>query len=145
MNKTFSLLFYVKKAKTVANGTAPIYLRITIDGKITELAAKRYILPEKWNSVAQKVTGASEDAKAINAYLKTLEQQVYETHHRLLKDKAVITAETLKHKLHGSEERSRTLVPIFDDHNKKVEALLNNEFAPGTLERYKTSLKHTVD
>ncbi|MBN8676531.1 MAG: site-specific integrase [Chitinophagales bacterium] len=145
MNKTFSLLFYVKKAKTVANGTAPIYLRITIDGKITELAAKRYILPEKWNSEAQKVTGTSEEIKSLNAYLKTLEQQVYEAQHQMLKDKAVITPENLKHKLHGSEERQRTLIPIFEDHNKKVEALLNDEFAPGTLERYKTSLKHTVD
>ncbi len=43
MNKTFSLLFFVKKAKTIADGTAPIYLRITIDGKITEIAAKRYL------------------------------------------------------------------------------------------------------
>lgn len=145
MNKTFSLLFYVKKAKTVANGTAPIYLRITIDGKITELAAKRYVLPEKWNPAAQKVTGSSEEVKALNAYLKTLEQQVYEAQHQMLKDKAVITAENLKHKLHGSEERHRTLIPIFEDHNKKVEALLNDEFATGTLERYKTSLKHTVD
>lgn len=145
MNKTFSLLFYVKKAKTVANGTAPIYLRITIDGKITELAAKRYIQPGKWNPAAQKVTGTSEEVKAINAYLKTLEQQVYEAQHQMLKDKAVITAENLKHKLHGSEERQRTLIPIFEDHNKKVEALLNDEFAPGTLERYKTSLKHTID
>lgn len=145
MNKTFSLLFYVKKAKTVANGTAPIYLRITIDGKITELATKRYIQPEKWNSAAQKVTGSSEEVKALNAYLKTLEQQVYEAQHQMLKDKSVITAESLKHKLHGSEERQQTLIPIFEDHNKKVEALLNDEFAPGTLERYKTSLKHTVD
>lgn len=145
MNKTFSLLFYVKKAKTVANGTAPIYLRITIDGKITEMAAKRYVLPEKWNPAAQKVTGSSEEVKALNAYLKTLEQQVYEAQHQMLKDKAVITAENLKHKLHGSEERQRTLIPIFEDHNKKVEALLNDEFAPGTLERYKTSLKHTVN
>lgn len=37
------------------------------------------------------------------------------------------------------------LVPIFEDHNNKIEALLNQEFAPGTLERYKTSLKHTID
>ncbi|HML58047.1 MAG TPA: site-specific integrase [Ferruginibacter sp.] len=145
MNRTFNLLFYVKKAKTVANGTAPIYLRITIDGKITELAAKRYIQPEKWNAVAQKVSGTSEDVKVLNAYLKTLEQQVFEAHHQMLKDKAVITAENLKNKLYSSEERQRTLIPIFEDHNKKVEALLNDEFAPGTLERYKTSLKHTID
>lgn len=145
MNKTFSLLFFVKKAKAVANGTAPIYLRITIDGKISEIATKRYIIPDKWNSAAQKINGNTEDVKTLNAYLKTLEQQVYEAHHQMMKDKVVVTAESLKHKLQGTGERQRTLIPIFQDHNNKIEALLNDEFAPGTLERYKTSLKHTTD
>ncbi|MFI5140315.1 MAG: site-specific integrase, partial [Sphingobacteriales bacterium] len=35
------------------------------------------------------------------------------------------------------------LISIFKDHNKKVAALVGNEFAPGTLERYETSLRHT--
>ncbi|CAD7799010.1 hypothetical protein CHRY9390_00420 [Chryseobacterium aquaeductus] len=34
MNKTFNLLFYEKKAKINSVGEFPIYLRITIDGKI---------------------------------------------------------------------------------------------------------------
>lgn len=33
MNKTFNLLFYVKKVKINSVGECPIYLRITIDGK----------------------------------------------------------------------------------------------------------------
>lgn len=144
MNKTFGLLFFVKKAKTIANGTTPIYLRITIDGKVTEIASKRYILSEKWNTRAQKVEGNAEDVKAINAYLKTLEQQIYDVHHQMLKDKATITVESLKQRFYGAEERKRTLIPIFEDHNNKIEALLNDEYAPGTLERYKTSLKHTI-
>jgi site-specific recombinase XerD len=37
------------------------------------------------------------------------------------------------------------LVPIFQEHNDKVETLVGQEFAPGTLERYKTSLKHTIE
>jgi len=37
------------------------------------------------------------------------------------------------------------LFPSFRITTKKIEALLNDEFAPGTLERYKTSLKHTID
>ncbi len=78
MNKTFSLLFYVKRSKAIANGTAPIYLRITIDGKQTEIAAKRCIQPDKWNSQAQKVNGGAEDVRTLNSYLKTLEQQVFE-------------------------------------------------------------------
>ena len=37
------------------------------------------------------------------------------------------------------------LIPIFEEHNRKVEELLGLEYAPGTLERYKTSLKHIKD
>lgn len=143
MNKIFSLLFYVRKSKKLANGTAPIYLRITIDGKAREMTTKRHIEPERWNSEAQKVNGSSEEVKALNAYLKTLEQEVYETQHQLLKDKTTVTTEGLKNKLMGIDTRKRYLIPIFQEHNDKVKALLNQEFAPGTLERYKTSLRHT--
>ena len=37
------------------------------------------------------------------------------------------------------------LVPIFKEHNRRGAALVGKEYAPGTLERYTTSLKHTVD
>lgn len=59
MNKTFNLLFYVKKAKMNSAGEAPIYLRITIDGKISEISTKRTSKPLKWNSAMQKVSGSS--------------------------------------------------------------------------------------
>ena len=145
MNKTFNLLFFVKKSKIKANGTAPIYLRITIDGKPKEIASKRYIQPDKWDNKLQKVSGSSDEVKSLNMYLKTLEQQVYDAHHTLMKDKAIATASILKTKLQGTEQRARMLVPIFQEHNDKVETLVGQEFAPGTLERYKTSLKHTIE
>jgi site-specific recombinase XerD len=145
MNKTFNLLFFVKKSKIKANGTAPIYLRITIDGKPKEIASKRYIQPDKWDNKLQKVSGSLDEVKSLNMYLKTLEQQVYDAHHTLMKDKTVATASSLKTKLQGTEQRARMLVPIFQEHNDKVETLVGQEFAPGTLERYKTSLKHTIE
>ena len=145
MNKTFNLLFFIKKSKIKANGTAPIYLRITIDGKPKEIASKRYIQPEKWDNRLQKVSGSTDEVKSLNLYLKTLEQQVYDAHHSIMKDKTTATASGLKSKLQGTEQRARMLVPIFQEHNDKVETLVGHEFAPGTLERYKTSLKHTIE
>jgi site-specific recombinase XerD len=145
MNKTFNLLFFIKKSKIKANGTAPIYLRITIDGKPKEIASKRYIQPDRWDNKLQKVSGSSDEVKSLNMYLKTLEQQVYDAHHTLMKDKTIATASSLKTKLQGTEQRARMLVPIFKEHNDKIETLVGQEFAPGTLERYKTSLKHTIE
>ncbi|MFA6084256.1 Arm DNA-binding domain-containing protein [Mucilaginibacter sp.] len=60
MNKSFSLLFYVKSSKLSADGTAPIYLRITIDGQRIEISSKRRVIPSKWNTSAQKITGTGE-------------------------------------------------------------------------------------
>jgi len=45
MISTFCLSFVLKKTKVLANGTAPICLRITIDGERIEFKTKRYILP----------------------------------------------------------------------------------------------------
>lgn len=145
MNKTFNLLFFIKKNKIRANGTAPIYLRITIDGKAADIAAKRYIDPQKWDVKAHKALGNTQEAKTLNLYLKTLEQQVYDSHYQMLKEEDFVTSESLKSKLLGTDISTRMLIPIFQDHNDKVEALVGQDFAPGTLERYKTSLKHTQE
>lgn len=145
MNKTFTTLFYVRKDKVTATGTSPIYCRITVDGKRAEMTTNRVIEREKWNSEGQKVNGNTEEIRALNAYLKTFEQEILDAQHILMKDKLTPTAETIKNKVLKIEEKGLTLVPIFQDHNNKIKALLGDEFAPGTLERYKTSLKHTID
>lgn len=45
---TFKLLFYLKRSKRLANGEAPIYLRITVNGKRAEFGIKRSVLPDSW-------------------------------------------------------------------------------------------------
>ena len=145
MNKTFNLLFFIKKNKIRTNGTAPIYLRITVDGKAAEIAAKRYIDPKKWDNKSQKAIGNSQEAKMLNSYFKTLEHQVYDFHYQMLKEENAVTAMGLKSKLLGTDTEKRMLILIFQEHNDKVEALIDQDFAPGTLERYKTSLKHTQE
>lgn len=145
MNKTFNLLFYIKKSKKNSMGESPIYMRITIDGRRIEISAKRVVQGLKWNSIAQKVNGVSEDVKALNFYLKTLEQKVYDAYHQLLRENEEVNCEILKNKLLGTEQKSRLLVPIFQDHNDRMEKLIGKEFAKGTLTRYKTCISHTKE
>lgn len=142
MNRTFNLLFYVRKSKINSAGEAPIYLRITIDGKIAEISTKRTIVPSKWNSKLQKPISSSEDLRSLSLYLKTFEQKIYDGYHELLRDKIIITCEILKNKVLGKEEKVRSLIDVFQDHNDRMEQLIGKEFAKGTLVRYKTCLNH---
>ena len=45
----------------------------------------------------------------------------------------------------GKAEKAHMLIDIFRDHNSKMAALVGKDFADGTLERYKTSLSHTLE
>ncbi len=143
MKTNFSMLFYVKKQKNYTSGVAPIYLRITVDGKRSEITTNRECNPEKWNSKSGRLIGTKEDIKSFNAFLDNLQSKVYEAHRYLSENEKPITAETLKNQFLGKIEKARMLIEIFKDHNLKVGNLIGNEFAPATLKRYETSLRHT--
>ncbi len=144
MQAKMSILFYAKKAKATTDGLVPIYQRITIGGHRLEISTKRYVDISKWSTEAGKMKGNSEDARALNVYLDILKSKVYDYQKEILHEKLLLNVENMRNKILGTTAKARMLVAIFQDHNNRVEALLGDEFAPGTLDRYKTSLKHTI-
>jgi len=145
MNKSFGLLFYVKRSKMNDAGFAPIYLRITIDSARTEISSKRHVKPDQWNTNRGKVNGTSEEVKLVNAYLKTLEHEVYEVYRAMVENKLPLTVTTLKNRLLGKNGTTnhKMLMPIFEEHNSQIKALVGKEYSKATYHRYETSLKHT--
>lgn len=75
--KTFKVLFYLKKPKDYASGTVPIYLRLTVDGERVEWSTQRECESDQWNNKAGRVKGTSHDLKAINGWLEQLNAQIY--------------------------------------------------------------------
>lgn len=145
MNAKISILFYAKRAKTNAAGLIPIYLRITIDGVRLEISSKRFVMPEKWSKEQNRMKGNSEEARSLNAYLDILKARVHDAQKEIVQEGNLVSMDTLKNKLLGTEQRSRMLIPIFQDHNNRMEALVGKEFAQGTLTRYKTCISHTKE
>ena len=145
MKTNFSLLFYMKKPKNYQSGCAPIYMRITVNGKRSETTTGRECDPAKWNAHSGRANGTKEAFRAFNAYLDDLQAKIYEAHRQLTEMGEGISAESLRNKFLGKTEKPHSLIEIFEDHNRKVEALLGKEFTKGTLCRYRTSLKHTQD
>lgn len=145
MKTKVSILFYAKRAKASANGLVPIYTRITVNGKRIELSSNKFVEPSKWSTEAGKMKGTSEEARLVNSHLDLLRNQIMEAQIELNYKKIPLTTETLKSKILGVEERQRMLVPIFQDHNNKMKELVGKEYAQGTLDRYTTSLRHTIE
>lgn len=145
MKAKVTLHFYAKSTKVNTNGQFPIYVRLTVNGERTEFSTKKFIDPSRWLSESAKMKGTTEEARSINSYLDVMKSKVLDIQMELIHKNQELSIDNFKEKLFGSEEKQRMLVPIFQDHNNKIKELIGKEYASGTLERYTTSLKHTVE
>jgi hypothetical protein len=145
MNASLSILFYIKRAKVNKQGLCPIYVIVTVQSKRFEFSSNKFINPLKWSSEGAKVKGTSEEARTINNHLDNIKNEIFEAQKKLVLKDSIVNIENLKNQLFGKAETKRMLVSIFEDHNNKIKELVGKEYALGTLERYKTSLKHTIE
>ena len=100
----------MKKQKNYTKGVAPIYIRITVNGKRAESATGRSCEPVRWNSKSGKSIGTKEDSRSLNSFLDQLQNMIYDAHDSILKSGHGITAESIKSKFLGLEEKSITLL-----------------------------------
>ena len=145
MKTTVSVLFYIKRAKINNDGICPIYVRVTVNAKRFEFSSNKYINPDKWSVEGSKVKGNNDNARTINSHLAYLKNQVFEAEKKLFKKDDILNSENLKNEMLGVNKTTRMLIPIFQEHNNKIKELIGKEYALGTLERYKTSLSHTIE
>jgi site-specific recombinase XerD len=145
MQNTFSILFYPRGNNLDKNGRAPIYLRITVDGKRSELSIKRKIILSRWNTEAGKMRGTTSNIRELNKYIDSIRNKIYKIHEKLNENESTITAEIIKNIFSGKSQKHKMLLKIFQDHNDQVEKQIGNGFAAGTAERYRTAKKHIED
>lgn len=144
MEKSFGLQFYLKKGR-LNDTDKPIYMKITVDGQIREISTKYKCSQQAWDKRAHRVNGKNEIAKSINQHLDILVAKIYAARKKLEEKDIEVTAEKLKLLLQGQDlqKKKSMLLEVFKKHNEQIAALVGQEYAAGTLERYETALKHT--
>jgi site-specific recombinase XerD len=142
MTNKYQLLYYLKKQKAdKAKGITPIYLRISC-GKRTEISLNKWVNPEKWNPAKQCLVGNSPEAKAINAFLKTVEVKFHEIHRNLLDKGELITSDTLKAHFLGKSEQQRTVLQAFDYYLTQIKTKIGRGYSTSTLRKYEYLKNH---
>ncbi|TYB74260.1 site-specific integrase [Bizionia myxarmorum] len=145
MYNTFSILFFLQKNRVTPDGKAPIYVRITVNGKRAQTTIKRKVLVEKWDSSKGIVLGSSPESKAINKYIDDVRYKLNKIQERFLDANKPFTAIAIKNRYTGKDNITKMLLVIFQAHNDEVDSLIGKDFAPGTAERYRTTKKHVQE
>lgn len=143
LEKSFAVLFSLRKSKGYTTGELPIYMRVTANGERKEISVKLTCIPERWNAQARRAKGLNEAARTLNALLDSLERRVHEARLKLQDRNVPVTPDSILKIITGQGEKPHMLLEIFQQHNDKMAALENVEYAPATVTRYDTTLSHT--
>lgn len=142
LEKSFGLLFFLRKPRNYDGGLMYIYMRITVDGTPKEVSVKRSWEPARWNAKANRATGTKEDTRQLNHYLDVLQNKVHEARKKLIDNDKVVTTSAIMDIVNGNEQRKRGLLALFKQHNDDMKAMIGKGVAKGTWTNFNTSYNH---
>lgn len=145
MSETFAQLFYLKRRQSEKHVKVPIYLRLTVNGKRSELSISRKVDPEKWNARTGRMRGSGMEAVQLNQYLDMVRAKVNKIHFQLVEEGNPFFAVDIKNIYQGKDREVKMLLTVFDEHNRQMKKLVDKEFAIGTWKRYFTTRNHIAE
>lgn len=136
-SETYSLLYWLY-TQSIEPGFAILYVRITINSKRANFSLKKKIDISKWDSSKSKMKGFSQEAKLFNNYLDKTTAKISKAYQELEYEEKLITAQLVKSRYLGTDQKHKTLQDLVTYHNQFVEKKIHKD----TLRSYKTSQKY---
>lgn len=136
---TFGIQFIIRMNKLKEN-LAPIYCRVTVDSHRVEISLKHWIDLKDWNSAKGMARGSREEIKALNHFLEEVKARLMECYQEMQIQKQLITAEAIKNKFCGNDQKDHTLSKVVNYHNTQMK----DSLAWGTMKNYFTTQKYIL-
>jgi integrase/recombinase XerD len=130
MIQSLSLRFYLNEKKGKA-GKYPIYFRIIVNRKKSEVTTKYFADSKDWDTAKQR----SKKDNSINEELNSLESDVYAIAKRLEKEKKPVTATNIKKYLTKKDKLDAGVLDFYDSMVTRLEKA--GEVDKSTVQRYK--------
>jgi len=134
---TFSLSFWIDSTRA-KNNEATVFARITVNSKRANISLKRKVSLSEWDSNKCKARGNKQESRLLNRYLDQVKNRVYQAHDELVKEKAFISAQSIKARFLGEDEEEYLLLTLIDYHNTQ----LSESLSYGTLKNYFTTQRY---
>jgi site-specific recombinase XerD len=134
---TFSILFWINQSR-VKNNYVSIYARITVNSKRVNISLQRKVLLCDWDTSSGKVRGTKKESRILNRYIDQVRSRIFEAYEQLNYENKLITAQGIKARFLGEDDKHYSLLTLIDYHNTQMSESLRF----GTLKNYFTTQKY---
>ena len=143
METTVYLRFHIKKSKTNRKGLSPIMMRVTFEGKRSEINIGRSVEPDKWNAKSEKMMGRSVEANDLNDYIGLMRKKAKDVQKSFVENPETITLNNFVRRFKGKEkDKSKMVLEVFKEHNEQMDRLSGKNISTSTAKRYWTCYNH---
>jgi site-specific recombinase XerD len=145
-NLTFSISFFIRTDRIDGASTAPLFLRVTVNGERADFTTNRRISIHKWKD--GKPVGSTEDVKNIREYMESLRSRIYNIQKDLKDHNEAVSIDNVRDRFYEKQKKvkdSKMLKEVFEFHNDQIKALVGKDYSKETLKRYNTAKKHVFE
>ena len=137
---TFSLYFWIETTRAI-KGYSILYVRITVNGKRTNLSLRYKVKAEDWDALNSRVKETSANAYHINDHIDEVALKLRQAYQELKSEGKLITSLLVKNRYLGIDKKFYSMLDIINYHNNK----LGYKLSMYTLRHYKTSQKYIME
>lgn len=137
------IIFYLSKKKANSKGLAPIYVRITTQGKRVELSIGHSINPENW--VNGEIKGNSDGLSHIKRKIDLIKHRINEIESSILGSGGIVTGLLIKEMLYQKPVYNPTLLDAFQDFLKNKKSLIGLDLNEKTYLNYERLYSYVKD
>jgi hypothetical protein len=149
-HQKFKLLFWLYNQKQ-KNGLSPLYIRIYVDGKKSEISTNYFIDPKNWDNKQCRLKSSVVNNQLINGFIdrarNTLGQLFLDFSSRGINTTSLELKNIFlgKDKIEEEKPKHKTICEAFDYHNLKMADIVKiGKVSPKTLLRYEITKNKVV-
>ena len=125
IKSTFSILFLIRKSCLGKSGEAAITMRITVNGRFTEMNTFRKVPLSLWDQKKERAVGKGPIPIEINRHLESLRTRAYEIHKELVERDDYADPLTIKVYFQGKHnDKIHFLFTLFPFNFRLIRSLL---------------------
>lgn len=118
-------------------------MRVTLDGKRSEINIGRTVEPEKWHAKSEKMLGRSIEANDLNDYIELMRKKAKDVQKSFVENSEMLSLEKFVRRFKGEEkDKSKMVLEVFKEHNEQMDRLSEKNISKSIAKRYWTCYNH---
>lgn len=134
------ILLYLNTSRTSKQGTAPLLIRLTLNGVRKHINTGIHLNPKYWNREKQVVKSNHPQAKDIGKLLSDKKKVLEDAFYKFSVNNSSVTLEEFIFHLGAGIKKEHSLIELFELHNSEIENRLGVDYSHPTYDKYVVTL-----